>query len=67
MKLKLIEANIADKTSNGKNPSDYISKTEIGLYVDSETGIEYFAAYIGATVAMCPRYDTNGLPYRIKN
>ena len=64
MKLKLIEANIADKTSNGGKPSDYIAKTEIGLYVDSETGIEYFAAYEGSTIALCPRYDVDGKPYR---
>lgn len=60
MKLKLLESNIADKTSDG-GVGAYTHS--IGLFVDEETGVEYFVMNSTNAGAICPRYDKDGKIY----
>lgn len=54
MELKLLEKRL-NKIDNER---------PIALYVDSETGIEYFVMNTSNCGAICPRLDSNGNPYR---
>lgn len=56
MQLVLLESNI-NKTDGGR---------DIQLYIDSETGIEYFVMNTSNCGAICPRLDLNGKPFIIQ-
>ena len=45
----------------GTGNSGYIAN-EIALFVDSETGIQYFVMNHGNLSCMCPRLDKDGKP-----
>ena len=57
MKLKLLQASINDNSSCGNYNSDLV-----GLFVDTETGVEYFIITQGVASAICPRLDRDGKP-----
>lgn len=61
MELKLVEAKINDKTSNG-GPRIEIGGHNVGLFFDTETGVEYFIMNSTNAGAICPRLDRNGNP-----
>ena len=58
MELKLLEANVTDKTSGGSR----IVLVPVGLFVDTDTGVEYFVMNGGNGGAICPRIDKDGKP-----
>lgn len=58
MELKLLQANITNNVdSDGTNYGH-----NIGLFVDVETGVEYFVMNRGNAGAICPRVDRDGKP-----
>ena len=54
MQLVLLERNL-NNTDNGR---------DIQLYIDSETGVEYFVMNTTNCGAIYPRLDIDGKPYR---
>ena len=58
MELKLIQGNVSKSNSNGSQ--SFV--TAIGVFYDSETGVEYFVMNSGNAGAICPRIDKDGKP-----
>lgn len=54
MKLELVEREVNSGDPNTR---------EIDLYVDSETGVQYFVMNTSNAGAICPRYDADGNLY----
>ena len=59
MELKLIQERVENKSSSG---SDKMYAHHIGVFYDSETGVEYFVMNSANAGAMCPRIDKDGKP-----
>ena len=57
MKLEVVEI-----TVNGDR-KDGIKGYEVDLYIDSETGVQYFVMNYGNAGAICPRYNADGSLY----
>ncbi len=65
MKLELVERTVngnSEQIINGQ----MVRRTdghEVDLYIDSETGVQYFVMYHGNAGAICPRYNADGSLY----
>ena len=58
MELKLLQENVNEGTSSNRS----YCGNQISLFVDSETGVQYFIINHGHANAICPRYDKDGKP-----
>ena len=61
MELKLIQENVDNKSSSGRDKRGDTSH-RVGLFYDSETGVEYFVMNCSNAGAICPRIDKDGKP-----
>ena len=59
MKLELLQENLNEKNSSG---NDAFPANVVGLFVDTETNVEYFIMNSGAASAICPRIGKDGRP-----
>lgn len=65
MKLELVEKTVngnSEKIINGQMVRS-INGHAVDLYIDSETGVQYFVMYHGNAGAICPRYNADGSLY----
>ena len=62
MELKLIQKNVDNKDSSGRENGGDDWGHRVGLFYDSETGVEYFVMNCSNAGAICPRIDKDGKP-----
>ena len=62
MELRLLQANIDTEAACGHEKPALDGSHHIGLFVDSETGVEYFVMNSSNAGAICPRLDRDGKP-----
>lgn len=66
MKLEVVERTVngdREENINGQMVRRVITGHEVDLYIDSETGVQYFVMYHGNAGAICPRYNADGSLY----
>ena len=62
MELKLIQEKVDNKYSSGGDKGGNDMGHRVGLFYDSETGVEYFVMNCSNAGAICPRIDKDGKP-----
>lgn len=60
MELRLLQANIDNADAKGR--ANDLNGHRIGLFIDVETGVEYFVMNSSNAGAICPRLNSNGKP-----
>ncbi len=62
MELKLLQPSITQNDSRGSEKTIYTSHMP-GLFVDTETGVNYFVMNCSNAGAICPRFNPDGTLY----